>query len=277
MIRTDMALLAGATLLGAALAAAPAVNAPEGGADAAAVVDGVAITRAEHRRAVEALAKDKRNVVSQADAARILERLIEEELLVKRGLEIGLADRDRTVRGAIVAAMIRHATASASAASAPEEAMRAWYAENQGLFRPQPLIHAVVLAVPPGDAARMSSVKAAIARGDPLAAILSAHGGAPAPPLPDGPLPLAKLGDYLGGDIAAALRDAPSGRWSGPHAAGGQALFVAVKSRRDAPAPDFKAARPQIEAAYRRNRDDQAFRAYLDWLKARARISRSLP
>ena len=51
-------------------------------ADAAAMIDDQAVPLALYRHQIQALAKDKRTAISDDDRAHVLERLIEEELLL---------------------------------------------------------------------------------------------------------------------------------------------------------------------------------------------------
>lgn len=101
MSRATGVLAAGA-LLGLAAAGA-ALLAPRAGPaalpdDVVAVVNGAPVRSADYRRAVAALAADRRDPLGDADRRFVLERLVDEELLVQRALELGLARHDRRVR-----------------------------------------------------------------------------------------------------------------------------------------------------------------------------------
>ena len=56
------------------------------------------IDRTEYASAYQALLADKTKAPTEADERLVLDRLIEEELLVQRGLEIGLLEGDAQVR-----------------------------------------------------------------------------------------------------------------------------------------------------------------------------------
>lgn len=75
-------------------------------ADVVAVVGTVAIGRDELERALTAVAADRRTPLTFADRARVLERLIDEELLVQAALEAGLPEHDRAVRRALTDAVM---------------------------------------------------------------------------------------------------------------------------------------------------------------------------
>src|SRR5687768_11054675 len=71
-------------------------------ANAAASVNGTVIRLEEYDRAVAAFASDRRAPIGAEDRRHVLDRMLDEELLVQRGLELGLARHDRRVRGDIV-------------------------------------------------------------------------------------------------------------------------------------------------------------------------------
>ena len=115
--RRPIALLSVGALLGLAAAAAgllaqtrAASEIPDG---AVAAVNGAAVRRADFERAVEALASDRRGAIDDADRRHVLDRLVDEELLVQRAIELGLVRQDRRVRGDLVTAVIESVTADA--------------------------------------------------------------------------------------------------------------------------------------------------------------------
>ena len=62
-------------------------------------VNGTLIFDDQYQRLLQGLESDLREPVSEALRQRVLDRMIDEELLVQRGLELGLAESDRRVRG----------------------------------------------------------------------------------------------------------------------------------------------------------------------------------
>ncbi len=103
-----------------ARSAAPATSALPPGV--AALVDGRPIRAEEVARAVEMLAGDRREPLSQQERERVLERLIDEDLLVDSALARGFLASERSVRDAVTLAMVESVVAeSASRAATPEE------------------------------------------------------------------------------------------------------------------------------------------------------------
>ena len=102
--------------------------------DAIASVNGRPIREEEYTRAVAMLAGDKRTEIADEDRTHVLNRLIEEELLIQRGIEIGLVDSDRSVRKAITQAILASIVAESVSVQPAEDELRAFYAENPSLF-----------------------------------------------------------------------------------------------------------------------------------------------
>jgi len=120
---------------------------------AVAAVNGTAVRRADYERAVEALAADRRSAVDDATKRHVLDRLVDEELLVQRALELGLARQDRRVRGDLVAALIESVTADADQREPDAAALRAFFDANRDYFaRPGRLHVEGVFARSSGDA-----------------------------------------------------------------------------------------------------------------------------
>ena len=57
---------------------------------------------------LEGLAKDKRSPLTNQDKEYVLERMIEEELLIKRAVDLGMLENNPMARGTIVQQMIKN-------------------------------------------------------------------------------------------------------------------------------------------------------------------------
>jgi len=97
-------------------------------------VNGKPIREEDYARAVASVERDKRAEITDEDRVRVLDRLIEEELLIQRGIAVGLVDSDRSVRKAITQAMLASIAAESAGAQPSEDELRTFYAENPALF-----------------------------------------------------------------------------------------------------------------------------------------------
>ncbi|HKA15212.1 MAG TPA: peptidyl-prolyl cis-trans isomerase, partial [Myxococcota bacterium] len=103
-------------------------------ANAAASVNGAVIRLEEYDRAVAAFASDRRDPIRPEDRQHVLDRLVDEELLVQRGLELGLARHDRRVRGDIVSAMIESVVSQSDGDEPTDADVREFYEQNRDYF-----------------------------------------------------------------------------------------------------------------------------------------------
>lgn len=275
-------LLALGAAAGLGLAALDLLAAPHGSSlpsDAVARVDGVLVERAEYERALAALAADRRTPLSDADRRRVLDRLIDEELLVQRGLALGLAQRDRRVRADIVAAMIESALADAAAREPTDEELQRFYEENRDLLVRPGRVRArqIVVRVSPSrsdDAARARAqeVRERLARGEDFATVAGELGDPPVAELPAAPLDAGKLRDYVGPTVARAILEQPVGTPSEPVRSASGYHVVEVLEREADTTPPLAEIEDVVRSELRRQQENDALRAYLERLREEAEI-----
>ncbi len=243
---------------------------------AVARVNDAVIAREDLVRALKAVSAGKRKTaLTSKDEAAILQRLIEEELLVQRALSQGLAQSDPVLRASLANAVTRDVIARSRARPVSPVLLRDYYYRNKARFaRPARIsIRAVYF---PQDVAsgRMAAFDKALAGGASMQALLERF-GQDTPPVPQGLVPLEKLKDYLGKAPLAALKGLGAGQWSGwvSDSNGVWRLYVANRTR--ARVPGLQSIRAEVEAAFRDDRDDAALRTYLDRLKRKADLAYS--
>lgn len=267
---------------GVALAVASVVQPPPRPlADGAvAMVNDVPLSRAEYLRSLDALAGDRRRPLDAADRRFVLERMIDEELLVQRGLELGLVRHDRKVRGDLVAAMLAAAAAEARGASADEMTLRRFYETRRERFADgvRLRLRQVFVETPPGADGvachrRAEEAAAAWRSGIPFEPVRARYGDPEPLPLPETPLPPAKLQDYLGPTAVRTALVLPVGAVSDPIRAAGGWHVLTVVERTPGVVPPFESIRHQVETAWRRHTAEKAVRAYVRELRGRAHIT----
>ncbi len=280
----NRALLIGALagLLIAAIAAVPRNGNDATGDGAIARVNHQHIDRTAFASAYQALLADKNKAPTAADKKMALDRLIEEELLVQRGLEIGLLDGDATVRKAVAGAVIQFVLAQNSNQAVSEDELRAYYQENRARFSPAARLQVERIFIRRSsdnsetgladDIQRLEGVRQALRAGTPFAEVKAQWGDAILPQLPQVLLPRAKMIDYLGPDLTAAAARLPQGTITDALATDQGWQFLHIIANQPSRAPAFDTIRPQLMEALTRSRDDKALRDYINWLRARADI-----
>ncbi len=232
-------------------------------ANALARVNEQIISRDNYDRA---LARLGTNSTSDDAGAWVLQRLVDDELLVQRGLELGMAQSDSAVRNAIIDSLIASVTAEADAASPGDEELQQYLSENADRF--SFVARLSVAAWRTNDEAVAQSFVNAL-RSDSSIATSDTIG--PIPDLPPGLMPVEVLRDFLGPGITAAAADMPVGS-SAVFARRGRWLVVQVLDKESAVVTDLSAIRNRVLLDYRRSLADRTLRDYLDELRRRADV-----
>ena len=88
----------------------------------------------EYERLVAGLESDRREPIDATLRRHVLERMIDEELLVQRAVELGLVDIDRRVRANLTSAMIQSIVDDAEEYEATQSDLRSFYASEGDFF-----------------------------------------------------------------------------------------------------------------------------------------------
>jgi hypothetical protein len=232
-------------LVGAALAVFYIVRVPdtaEPPTDAVAWVNDRPISRASYENALQAVAGDRKDgTLRQDDRERVLQRLIDQELLIDRAIELGLHERDPQLRNQLATAMIdflvRRAEDDASAADDAE--LRAFYEEQHFRFERSPQYRVAV------------------------------EGGAL--PLPDGLLLAKEIEQRLGPSAARKVAELEVNESAVIGEGGGQ-YTVRLLERSGGEPVSFEEARGVVEAAYLRAQSEAAVREFLEVARQRTDI-----
>lgn len=220
--------------------------------DAVARVGERLILRDEWLKAVAAAASERRTPLTALQQQQILDRLIDEELLVQHGLSLGLVQHDQRLRGQLVSEVLFTTTASVADEDQDDAALAAFYTEHPGLF------------VPPAQL----RVKAWLLNADGTRKDFL-------PPVPNSLLPLGKLQNYLGPELVNAAMTLPVMQDSAPISSNGQRVILQVQEQQLAPAPAFAHVREQVRREVRRRSDEHAVQMLLDQLKRSYRVERA--
>ncbi len=260
--------------IGLVIALATALGPLKGGGGdagiAARVGDGV-VTKAKLDRSIAALSADNRNPVSAADRVRVLDRLIDEEALVQRGIQLGLPASDLAVRKALVDAMMQFATAEADAKQPTEAELRAFYANRPALFATEARLRVQAAVLPSYQPDAVASLSAALKRGVPLGEAAKAAGAEPLA-VPDAAMPASRLAAMAGSTVRDAAMGLQVGETGGATAADGRLFIVHLSERTPGARAPFEAVRPAVQDAWERIAREQAVDRYLANLRKELRV-----
>lgn len=281
--RARVLLLAG-VLAGVALAAAGVVRSgapPAPPADAVALVNGQPITRDALRQLeAEARAGRQGRPLDTEERRHLLERAVDEELLLERGLALGLARLEPSARRAIVNAVVTSIATEAATREPDEAELRSFFAAAPERFAPPGRLRLAVgfVAAGPGghpeaEAWRRANELAARLRGGGSLAEASAGLGNPLPvPLPEGPLSLDRIAEALGPAAARAVEPLGPGEVAPPVRGAAGYLVLRLDERLAPHAPAFEEVRDRVRAAYLQGAGERAVARYVKRLRADAEV-----
>ncbi|MBW2384889.1 MAG: peptidyl-prolyl cis-trans isomerase [Deltaproteobacteria bacterium] len=243
--------------------------------DAVAIVNGEVIRRDDYLRLLAGFESDTRNALDDADRRHVLDRMIDEELLVQRGLELGLAQMDRRVRADLTSALIASVVSTAEEREPTETELRDFYARERDFFtRPGRLrARQIYFRTSGAGGVEAAQVRAEVARaeivqhGRPFVAVASELGDEMISPLPDTLLPAIKLREYIGPSALAAVERLQVGELSQPVRSGVGLHLLELVDRTPAISPPYDEIATQVRVEWRRRTGDRALRAYLDQLR----------
>jgi parvulin-like peptidyl-prolyl isomerase len=247
--------------------------------DAIAMVNGQVIRLDEYQRVVNGLGQDRRNGADEAARQHVLDRLIEEELLVQRGLELGFARQDTKLRKDLSSAVIDSIVAEYEGIQPTDDELRSFYEQQRAFFtRPGHLRVRQIWCrvINPADAPvaldRAQQAARRLRAGEDFATVRRMVGDAEIAPLPDALLPVTKLADYLGATAMRTVLSLQPGAASDPVRSNTGYHVLQVVERQADQAPSLDAIKPEVIAEFRRRAADQALRSYLDDLRRRADV-----
>ncbi len=272
MSRSSILLVAGSLLGLAAAGSGLGLSFEFGGAkprpEVAARVAGREIARADVDRLVAAMASERGG--RESDRGRVLERLIDEQLLVARALDLGLADRDPRIRSDLVQAVIRSVVAPYEDAEPSQAELRGFFDANRDLFSNPARLRVGQVFVRAGETSleRARELAGRLRSGEERLADVAASAGDPSGLLlPDAYLTPVKLRDYLGPTAARTLLLMEAGQVSEPVRVSGGYRVLVLLGREEPEAPSLEGLRAQVLAEYRRRAGENAVKAYLRGLR----------
>jgi len=247
--------------------------------DAIARVNGRIIRTEDYQRVLSALAQDRRDGIDDTQRRLVIDRLIDEELLVERGLELGLADTDTKIRKDLTSAVIDAVVAAHDDVQPSDQELETFFDAQRdffarpGLLRVRQVWCAAATAVDaPAALERAQRAVTRLRAGDDFTAVRDALGNHELAAIPDTLLPPGKLADYLGPTPLRTALALAAGAVSEPVRSGSGYHVLQVVDRQAGSAPVLAEVKAQVLAEFRRRSADQALRAYLDDLRARSRV-----
>ena len=249
-----------------------------------AMVNGEPLTAEAFTQLEAAVTAERRGApLDEAQRQRLLDRLVDEELLLQRGLELGLARHEPTARRSIVSAVVATVTSDAETEEPDEDTLRRFHVEAADRFQKPGRVVAQVLFAstvtrPEAQAFQRAAEAAGKLRaGEPFAQVAAALGDPQTAPLPDGPLPLETLRQYLGPSAAQAATSLEPGEVGDPIRGGSGYYVLRLAQRSGGETAPFEDVRPQVRSEWLRSQGERALGDYLEQLRVQGDVKARLP
>ena len=235
--------------------------------DAIALVNDVPIKNESYLRALDRYSSDSKNKMDDEDRAWVLQRLIEEELLVQRGFSLGMITSDNDVRGAIVRTLISSINTEAEAIVPEEEELINFYNNNKERFA-YPATYSIEAWV----SKTMIDTQIAIKQLNNNGSIEINKNTKRLENIPNGLLTLKKITEYLGPSIASELQPLSEGI-AFSHYVNNRWYIIQINQKNEESFAPIENIQIQLKNEYIRDQADKRLRAYIDNLKENASIN----
>ena len=246
----------------------------------AAKIEDQLIPYERYQMQLEGLAKDKRSPLTEQDKEYVLERMIEEELLIKRAIDLGMLENNPMARGTIVQQMIKNIVTEGSRTEPQENELIEFFQENIGFFTKANRLRVRQIYFSKDDFGDEVVEKATDAfirlnKGENFEEV-ALSGSKSALKIPDTLMNLSKVREYIGPSLMREAQLLKPGYSSAPNKVSGGYKIIYLVDREDATQPEYSNIRSTVLSEFLKRRDDQSLRKYLDNLKNWYDVTRNI-
>ena len=239
-------------------------------------VNGHPIFQSDWDLALQALAMNKRNEITKEDQLLVLERLIDEQLLLQRGLEIDLPQTEGMVRKAIVNAMIDKVVVEGQVSTINEEELNSFYEDNKDFFSGHSEVHIKRIFIEyrsqEEDEKRLDKIRELLIDGEDFDFVVAEYGDYILPEIPNMLLPIKKLKDYLEPDLVTMVLNMQPGQITSEIETVNGFIFIYMLSSIRGEEKTFEAVKEQVSNEYKRRNDEISIQNYMEWLREKSEI-----
>ena len=226
--------------------------------------------------ALEALSMNKRNQITEEDKIIVLERLIDEQLLLQRGLEIDLPQTEGMVRKTIVSSMLDKIIVEGIISEVSDEKLVDFYSKNIEFFSKPSEVHIKRLFIEYGteeeEEQRLDEARGLLIAGEEFDIVKEKLGDPIIPVIPNVLLPIKKLKDYLEPALVEIIETLQPGQITTEIESTTGYSFIYMLSSIAGEGIPFNDVKEQVKTEYLRRNDEESVDQYMVWLKKRAKI-----
>ena len=228
-------------------------------------IDDRAISRSKYESYLYSIAQSRKSGLINSDPENILERMIDEELLIQRAIDLGMLENNGEIRAAIIQKMISSIIAEVNDLRFSEKDLKAFFTSNKDFFTPSPKLHLLKLSFPIARKEQALEARDILLSGDLAGA--KALAKTEVISLPNTLLPAMKIREYIGPYLTQAALALNEGEVSNLIEIDNELhLLVSIQKIVQLP-PAFDKIYQEIESEFIRKQGEEMLDAYLDDLR----------
>ena len=239
--------------------------------DIVALVDNHPILKSDLDLALKALSMNKDNQITSEQIQLVKDRLIDEQLLLQRGIDLDLHQTSNPIRKLIVNSMIDSILSENNDFLIKEDDLKKFYNDNISFFLPSKELRLKLIFVKfrsqEEDEKKLDKIRERLINGDDFDIVSKEEGDAYLPELPDTFLPERKLKDYIDPNLVKNAFNLENGQITSEiETNDGYNFLYLIDSEKGEPLP-FDNMKDKVKGEYIRRKDEEALLNYISWLR----------
>jgi ElaA protein len=228
-------------------------------------IDERAISKEKYEIYLESIAQSRKTGLIDSDPDNILERMIDEELLIQRGIDLGMIENDTEIRSTIIQKMIGSIIAETNDLRISRQDLEDFYSVNKDLFTPSPKLQLLKLSFNSNQTIAGNQARDLLIEGDLVAAKQLAKNEVIT--LPNVLLPAMKIREYIGPSLTQIALNLEEGEVSDLIELDGSFHLLVPLQKIISSAPDFNDVYQQVESEFIRFKGEKLLDEYLEDLR----------
>ena len=233
----------------------------------AAKIEDTSIPMEKYLTQLDGLSKDKRSPLTQKDKEYVLERMIEEELLIKRAIDLGMLNDNPMARGTIVQQMIKTIIAENARYEISDSELESFFQENSGFFTKSSRLRIQQIYFSNEQLKDDSLIVAKKAydllkRGDDFESV-SKLGSPSALKIPNSLMTLSKVREYIGPSLMNLARELEINSFTSPIEVSGGYKIIYLIDKEMASPPKFNDIKASVSSEFLNRKDDKSLSCLL--------------